>query len=172
MKITGNHNNIMRNPMHCFEHVDSPCGIIKITANDSSILSICFVDYNESDNQPNDLTNLASLQLKEYLNHKRRRFDLPLCPSGSVFQQRVWQTLTTIPYGQSTSYLSIAQRVGNPKGSRAVGRANGNNPISIVIPCHRVIGSNGALTGYAGGLSRKKWLLEHEGNWQKVHEGN
>jgi methylated-DNA-[protein]-cysteine S-methyltransferase len=102
-------------------------------------------------------------QLSQYFQHQRQRFDLPLNPSGTAFQKQVWQLLQTIPYGQTCSYGDLADRLGQPTASRAVGMANGRNPISIVVPCHRVIARNGKLTGYAAGLDRKSWLLSHEG---------
>ena len=102
-------------------------------------------------------------QLAEYLTGERRDFDLPLAPEGTEFQCRVWQALTTIPYGETRSYVDIARAVGSPGASRAVGGANHDNPIGIVIPCHRVIGADGSLTGYAGGVERKRRLLELEG---------
>lgn len=101
-------------------------------------------------------------QVDEYFAGRRRSFDLPLHPAGSRFQQRVWAALTEIPYGETTTYGAIAAELGAPSASRAVGLANGQNPICIVVPCHRVIGANGSLTGYAGGLAAKRWLLEHE----------
>lgn len=106
---------------------------------------------------------LTMTQLTEYFSGRRKDFDLPLAASGTAFQQSVWQALREIPFGQTASYLDLAQSIKNPKAVRAVGSANGKNPISIVVPCHRVIGTNGKLTGYAGGLDRKLWLLEHEG---------
>jgi methylated-DNA-[protein]-cysteine S-methyltransferase len=110
----------------------------------------------------------AVLQLEEYFAGKRRDFDLPLRPQGTDFQQRVWRALTEIPYGVTWSYGELARRIGNPNASRAVGLANGQNPISILVPCHRVIGANGSLTGYGGGLERKRWLLAHEGLQQQL----
>ncbi|MPZ99425.1 MAG: methylated-DNA--[protein]-cysteine S-methyltransferase [Dehalococcoidia bacterium] len=104
----------------------------------------------------------ATRQLREYFAGARDRFDLPLAPRGSEFQLRVWLALREIPPGATTSYGAIARAVGRPSASRAVGAANGQNPISIVVPCHRVIGASGALTGYGGGLDRKRWLLNHE----------
>jgi methylated-DNA-[protein]-cysteine S-methyltransferase len=101
-------------------------------------------------------------QLAEYFGGARREFDLPLSPSGTVFQKQVWAALLEIPYGQTTSYGALAADIGSPSASRAVGLANGQNPISIVVPCHRVVGANGALTGYGGGLPAKRWLLTHE----------
>jgi methylated-DNA-[protein]-cysteine S-methyltransferase len=107
-------------------------------------------------------------QLDEYFAGKRRDFDLPLAPTGTPFQQRVWRGLTEIGFGETWSYGQLAKRIKNPKASRAVGLANGANPIAIVVPCHRVIGANGSLTGYGGGLERKRWLLAHEGVHQRL----
>jgi methylated-DNA-[protein]-cysteine S-methyltransferase len=101
-------------------------------------------------------------QLAAYFAGDRTDFDLPLRPYGTEFQRRVWQGLLTIPYGQTTSYGELAAELGNPTASRAVGLANGRNPIAVIIPCHRVIGRDGSLTGYGGGLDRKRWLLGHE----------
>ncbi len=101
-------------------------------------------------------------QLAEYFAGDRRTFDLPLAPEGTGFQQLVWRALTTIPFGETRTYGQQAQLIKRPSASRAVGAANGKNPIGIIVPCHRVIGSNGTLTGYAGGLAMKQWLLEHE----------
>lgn len=105
----------------------------------------------------------AIAQLEAYFAKELYQFDLPLRTSGTPFQETVWQMLTTIPYGETVSYKNIAERMHAPKAMRAVGLANGQNPISIIIPCHRVIGANGKLTGYGGGLPRKQWLLAHEG---------
>jgi methylated-DNA-[protein]-cysteine S-methyltransferase len=105
----------------------------------------------------------AVRQLEEYFSGKRRIFELPLRLNGTEFQQRVWHALTEIPYGQTWSYGELAKRVGNPNASRAVGLANGRNPVAILVPCHRVIGADGSLTGYGGGVERKQWLLAHEG---------
>lgn len=102
-------------------------------------------------------------QLEEYFAGRRRDFDLPLCLDGTPFQRRVWKVLTGIPYGETMSYGQLAKRIDSPNASRAVGLANGRNPISILVPCHRVIGANGSLTGYGGGVERKRWLLAHEG---------
>jgi methylated-DNA-[protein]-cysteine S-methyltransferase len=104
----------------------------------------------------------AADQLDAYFDGELTRFDLPLAPRGSEFQQRVWAALQEIPYGQTESYGELAERIGSPGGARAVGLANGKNPISIVIPCHRVVGSDGSLTGYGGGLDRKRQLLDLE----------
>ncbi|RUO48546.1 methylated-DNA--[protein]-cysteine S-methyltransferase [Pseudidiomarina donghaiensis] len=108
------------------------------------------------------VTEQAAQQLLEYFNGKRLIFDLPLAPAGTDFQQQVWQALLSVSYGHTASYGDIARLIKNPKGVRAVGLANSRNPIAIIIPCHRIIGANGTLTGYAGGLDKKEWLLRHE----------
>lgn len=104
----------------------------------------------------------AADQITEYFEGKRQTFSLALAPEGSPFQKKVWTALQDIPYGKTTSYMDLSRQLGDPKAIRAVAAANGKNPLWIIIPCHRVIGSDGSLTGYAGGLWRKKWLLEHE----------
>ncbi len=115
----------------------------------------------------------VSQQIGEYFAGKRKDFDLPLSPAGTAFQMRVWQELQRIPHGETISYGELATRVGNPKASRAVGAANGQNPISLIIPCHRVIGSDKSLTGYGGGLNVKEALLKHEGAaFKKSAAGN
>jgi methylated-DNA-[protein]-cysteine S-methyltransferase len=101
-------------------------------------------------------------QLDAYFAGEQRQFDVPMALEGTEFQRRVWAGLCEIPYGETISYGELARRVGNPKASRAVGLANGRNPVAIIVPCHRVIGADGSLTGYGGGLDRKVWLLEHE----------
>lgn len=106
---------------------------------------------------------LARAQLAEYFAGRRTGFDVPLDPAGSAFERRVWDALRAIPYGATTSYGALARRLGDPRATRAVGAANGRNPIPIIVPCHRVIGANGDLVGFGGGLERKRWLLEHEG---------
>jgi methylated-DNA-[protein]-cysteine S-methyltransferase len=109
------------------------------------------------------LLDRVEAQLNEYFAGKRTTFDLPLEPSGTDFQLSVWKLLRKIPYGVTTSYGELARRLGDPKATRAVGAANGANPIPIIVPCHRVVGSKGELTGFGGGIERKRWLLEHEG---------
>lgn len=104
----------------------------------------------------------AATQLREYFAGTRQMFDVPLAPAGTAFQQGVWRVLATIPYGATWSYGDVARAIGQPSASRAVGAANGRNPIAIIVPCHRVIGTSGALTGYGGGMAAKKWLLAHE----------
>jgi methylated-DNA-[protein]-cysteine S-methyltransferase len=107
----------------------------------------------------------AIQQLHEYFAGTRRTFSLPLAPAGTAFQQRIWQALQHIPYGQTTTYQDLATQLGQPTASRAVGSANGRNPIAIIVPCHRVIGRDGRLRGYAGGIHIKQQLLQHEGAW-------
>lgn len=109
-----------------------------------------------------DVLRRARRQLERYFAGRLRDFDLPLAPAGTPFQKRVWKALSNIPYGTTISYGEQARRVGKPSAARAVGHANGRNPIGLIIPCHRVIGADGTLTGYGGGLNRKEWLLRHE----------
>jgi methylated-DNA-[protein]-cysteine S-methyltransferase len=115
------------------------------------------------------LLDRARRQLAEYFVSARTRFDLPLDPIGSAFQRRVWDALGAIPYGTTLSYSELARRLGDPLATRAVGAANARNPIPIIVPCHRVIGAHGELTGFGGGLDRKRWLLEHEGALLPLH---
>lgn len=112
---------------------------------------------------PDGHTESAKTQLKEYFNGRRSEFHLELLPDGTRFEKEVWEQLLKIPQGSTTSYGAIARKLGDEKASQAVGKANGKNPIAIVIPCHRVIGADQKLTGYAGGMERKEWLLKHEG---------
>jgi len=144
------------------DHLDSPLGPIEITADELGITSLNFVQRPEHTNASN-LTDFAVQQMQEYFDGRRTDFDLPLNADGTAFQQQVWRALGDIEYGQTCSYQDVANCLNNPKAVRAVGAANGRNPISIVVPCHRVIGANGALTGYASGVDRKAWLLKHEG---------
>jgi methylated-DNA-[protein]-cysteine S-methyltransferase len=137
-------------------------GLIRIRATDSAITEIDFVTAQEAPPHPSELTDLAQAQLAEYFAGTRHAFELPLAPEGTDFQRRVWAALATIPYGETRCYAEIAEQLRCKGGQRAVGAANGRNPVAIVVPCHRVIGSDGRLTGYAGGLGRKQWLLAHE----------
>lgn len=151
----------------------SPIGILEIKGSSNGIESILFLDENRnselvSASHPKELENCIQ-QLEEYFAGKRTQFNLKLNPKGTAFQQKVWKELQTIPFGKARSYQEQTNALGDPKAIRAVASANGKNPISIVIPCHRVIGSDGSLTGYAGGIWRKKWLLEHEGLLNKQH---
>ncbi|MBV8516096.1 MAG: methylated-DNA--[protein]-cysteine S-methyltransferase [Acidobacteria bacterium] len=110
-----------------------------------------------------DASHPAIVQLREYFDGKRTVFELDLAPRGTEFQRAVWDELLRVPYGATVTYAEIAHRIGRPNAVRAVGAANGANPIAVIVPCHRVIGSNGTLTGYGGGIERKQWLLAHEG---------
>ena len=148
--------------MSAIEYLETPIGWLEIKASDKGITHIIFIDT-EKTSQKNSITEDCKNQLKDYFASRRKVFDLPLDVKGTEFQKSVWQQLSTIPFGVSCSYRDIAEGIKNPKAVRAVGAANARNPISIVVPCHRVIGVNGTLTGYAGGLKRKEWLLKHEG---------
>jgi O-6-methylguanine DNA methyltransferase len=142
---------------------DAPIGKMIIVSNGVSLIEIDHVNHEEPmTSNPDDLCQLAVKQLDEYFAGQRKNFDLPLLPKGTDFQLKTWVALTTIPYGETISYGEQAKRMDNPKAVRAVGGANGKNPFSIVVPCHRVIGANGTLTGYTGGMSRKEWLLSFE----------
>lgn len=143
--------------------IDSPIGILEIKGDKNGLLSVHFIDVEKPINSkiPTSLQETVC-QLQEYFEGKRIEFNLKLNPEGTDFQKRVWIKLEEIPFAKTVSYQTIANRLGNPKVIRAAASANGKNPIAIIIPCHRVIGSDGSLTGYAGGLHRKKWLLAHE----------
>jgi methylated-DNA-[protein]-cysteine S-methyltransferase len=147
-------------------HYQSPIGLIEITASDSGLLSVFFIDEKEENNHDiigNDITKLTAEYLAEYFAGNRQSFDIPLAPVGTTFQQLVWKELVKVPFGKTDTYSSIANKLNNPLSVRAVGAANGKNPISIIVPCHRIIGASGHLTGYAGGLWRKEFLLTLEG---------
>lgn len=153
-----------------YMYMDSPVGALKLVAHDHALVAVMW------DNEDHKRVRLAELiqdhqhpmllrvkkQLEQYFAGQRQQFDLPLDFQGTDFQQQVWQTLLTIPYGETRSYKEIAVQIGNEKAVRAVGAANGRNPISIIAPCHRVIGSSGALVGFAGGLDKKQILLSLE----------
>ena len=155
-----------------FSRLDSPVGKLLLTAAQNRLLGVCW-EADDSHIQRlmadscccedrDSFLDTVVTQLGEYFQGLRSEFDLPLAPAGTAFQQRVWQRLQAISHGQTRTYGEIAAQLDNPKGARAVGAAIGRNPIAIIIPCHRVIGSGGTLTGFAGGLSNKQWLLEHE----------
>ena len=141
---------------------DSPAGRIYIAESDGAITDLVFRPVEGSVEQETELLSRAIQMLREYFAGTRREFDLPLDPSGTAFQKKAWTALLSIPYGQTRTYKQQAEAIGNPKACRAVGSANGKNPISIFIPCHRVIGSDKTLTGYGGGLEIKQALLELE----------
>lgn len=141
----------------------TPLGIAEIKGDKMGLVSISILSETKafSDKIPTQLDGTVQ-QLQEYFAGERHEFHLQLNPQGTPFQKRVWTSLLEIPYGTTTTYLALSRKLGDEKAIRAVAAANGKNPLWIVIPCHRVIGSDGSLTGYAGGLWRKKWLLEHE----------
>ncbi|WMI68864.1 methylated-DNA--[protein]-cysteine S-methyltransferase [Mangrovimonas sp. YM274] len=148
--------------------INTPLGYTKISGNQDGITSVTVLDTKETptDVIPEVLEDCA-YQLHEYFEGKRQQFNLQLNPEGTEFQKTVWKQLATIPYGTTTSYLELSKQLGDIKAIRAVANANGKNPIWIIVPCHRVIGSDGSLTGYAGGLHRKQWLLEHESPYKQ-----
>lgn len=141
--------------------IDTPIGPLAIREEDGAI---CAIDFTEGELCPPaaPLLQEAARQLAAYFDGTLTEFNLPIRMEGTAFRLQCWQALCTIPYGETISYGEQAKRIGNPKAVRAVGGANHHNPISIVVPCHRVIGADGSLTGYGGGVDRKKWLLEHE----------
>ena len=153
-----------------YQYMDSPVEPLLLAADDNGLRLIEF----HSPRHPmarlekwvegeDAILDMTRVQLKEYFAGTRKQFDLPLAPQGTPFQTEVWHTLATIPYGQTISYAQLAQRIGKPTAMRAVGAANGRNPLPIVLPCHRVIGADGSLTGFGGGLPTKQFLLELEG---------
>jgi methylated-DNA-[protein]-cysteine S-methyltransferase len=141
----------------------SELGLIEVGGTESEIVSVEFVERHRPEPASNAVVREGVRQIDEYMRGERRVFDLPLGLYGTDFQRRVWQQLLTVPYGQTATYQEIADAIGNPLAVRAVGAANGRNPISLVVPCHRIIGHDGHLVGYGGGLWRKEWLLRHEG---------
>ncbi|AIE83551.1 methylated-DNA--[protein]-cysteine S-methyltransferase [Fimbriimonas ginsengisoli] len=153
-----------------YDTLSTPIGELLLIANEAGELTHLYTGQGSkwlsrhpgAERDPKRLAP-AKTQLSEYFEGKRRTFDLPLGAAGSEFQHRVWEALMEIPFGETRSYGQLAAQLGVPNASRAVGRANATNPIGIIVPCHRVIGSNGTLTGYAGGLPTKEWLLRHEG---------
>ena len=143
--------------------INTPVGYLELTSNETALISVSFVNaFNDpSEKLPAILLETKS-QLNEYFNGKRKKFNLKLAPGGTDFQQKVWNEVLKVNFGETASYLAIAKATGSEKNTRAVGLANGKNPIPIIIPCHRIIGTNGKLTGYAGGIDKKRWLLKHE----------
>lgn len=148
--------------------INSPLGGLTVVAEDDALIGLYFEDHRRKPGLEetgirvdNDFEETAR-QLDEYFAHRRTRFDLPLAPRGDAFDQRVWHALTDIPYGRTRTYGELARELGNPGLAQAVGAANGRNPLAVLVPCHRVVGADGSLTGYAGGLDRKRFLLELE----------
>ena len=158
-----------------FTRFPSPVGELILTASETALKGVFFpvrrnrsapeAGWVEDDGRGPAGALLARVrrQLTEYFEGTRTSFDLPLDAAGSAFERRVWELLRTIPYGTTTSYGALARHLGDPHATRAVGAANGKNPVPIIVPCHRVVGARGELTGFGGGLDRKRWLLEHEG---------
>ena len=144
-------------------YIKTPLGTAEIIGDVNGISAISILDVEtEISNEIPDFLELSVKELNEYFDFKRTAFSFKLQPQGTAFQQKVWQELINIPFGKTVSYMDLSKKLGDIKAIRAVASANGKNPLWIVIPCHRVIGNDGSLTGYAGGLWRKKWLLEHE----------
>src|SRR5882762_21510 len=156
--------------MNAYSYFESPIGRLLLTSDGTALTGLYMEPSRKAqctDGWMEDVTvaplSATVRQLTEYFEGTRREFDLPLRLQGTTFQTRVWRELTEIPYGQTWSYGQLAKRIDKPSASRAVGLANGRNPISILVPCHQVIGADGSLTGYGGGIERKRWLLVHEG---------
>jgi methylated-DNA-[protein]-cysteine S-methyltransferase len=156
--------------LNAFSYFESPIGRLLLTSDGTALTGLYMEPSRKAqctDGWIEDVSvaplSATVRQLTEYFEGTRREFDLPLRLQGTAFQQRVWRQLTEIPYGQTWSYGQLAKHIDKPSASRAVGLANGRNPISILVPCHRVIGADGSLTGYGGGIERKRWLLVHEG---------
>jgi methylated-DNA-[protein]-cysteine S-methyltransferase len=144
--------------------IDTPAGIVHISADDDGVTSVSFADFHLEHRLPNSAhAQQCVQQMQEYFSGTRREFDFAFHQNGTEFQQRVWAELGRIPFGETISYYELAVRLGDPKCIRAAGTANGKNQLAIIVPCHRVIGSDGSLTGYAGGLDKKEFLLKHEG---------
>lgn len=141
---------------------ESPLGTLTLTSNKDALLGLSFISEIREKQERNPVLEMAIQQLDAYFKGTLQQFTVPFELQGTAFQKTVWEALCTIPYGTVVSYQDIAIAIGNPKAVRAVGMANNKNPISIIIPCHRVIGKQGSLTGYAGGLDKKQWLLSHE----------
>jgi len=162
----------MSNPSLLYNYMPSPFGQLELAATHDKLYSLRFESEYLHTVQRNEIIEKTQQQLKEYFAGSRLYFDLPLDDDGTLFQQQVWQQLRCIPYGTTCSYGDIAKTIGRPKAVRAVGAANGRNRIAIIVPCHRVIGANGSLTGYAWGLSVKTALLNHEQQVQHLAKGN
>jgi len=145
--------------------ISSPLGLLELVAGGDTLRQLRFSEKGGVEDKPAGHSPILAecrRQLEEYFSGKRRRFNLSLDPQGTAFEKEIWQRLKRIPYGRTASYKEIAQDIGRPRAVRAVGAANGKNPLAIIVPCHRVVGHNGSLTGYGGGLWRKQWLLDHE----------
>ena len=151
--------------------VATPIGYLELTTNRDYLLSVEFIAcLNQSSVYQPDILKESVSQIDEYFKGLRKEFNLKVQPAGTDFQNKVWEQVKKVPFGKTVSYLEIARQTGSKNNTRAVGLANGKNPIPIIIPCHRVIGVNGKLTGYAGGLEKKRWLLQHEQNYSGSSE--
>jgi methylated-DNA-[protein]-cysteine S-methyltransferase len=149
----------------CRAWVESPIGWLEIAADDAGVTAVDFIDgpaRRPAEREGSGFAEACRVQLEEYFSGRRRVFDVPLHLRGTPFQKKAWEALLAVGFGQTVTYKDIAAAVGNPNSTRAVGGANHRNPVSIIVPCHRVIGRDGRLTGYGGGLWRKEWLLAHE----------
>jgi len=146
-----------------FGYVESPIGLVEIGVSSEGISQLTFVEKRRRRVTTNLLVEAGMEQISDYFFGKRKTFDMPIVLEGTTFQVSVWRQLVTVPFGETASYKTIAEKIHHPRAFRAVGAANGRNPVSIVVPCHRIVGNNGSLTGYGGGLWRKEWLLRHEG---------
>lgn len=156
--------------MNAYSFLDSPIGSLMISTDGTALTGLYMGTPSKRPNiedwreDPDErVLRETARQLNEYFSGKRRKFELPLKFNGTEFQHRVWHALTEIPFGETRTYSQLARHIGNPAACRAVGLANGKNPIAVIVPCHRVIGADGSLTGFGGGLPRKEWLLGHEG---------
>lgn len=149
-----------------YTYYESPIGLLKIAGTDQYISEVSFIDNNEqiAHGEPglSDMIHYCTEQLIEYFTGRRKVFNLPIHQDGTDFQQKVWNQLLAVPFGKTASYLDMAKKLGDVKAVRAVAAANGKNQIAIIVPCHRIIGSDKSLVGYSGGMWRKKWLLQHE----------
>lgn len=149
----------------------SPVGTLQLVASEMGLRAVLWPNDDPNrvplgateDHSDHLVLRAAAAELEEYFAGTRTRFSMPLDPVGTPFQQQVWMALRTIPFGKTASYGEIAGAIGRPRAARAVGAANGRNPLSIVVPCHRIVGANGSMTGFAGGVRTKRWLLDHEG---------
>ena len=150
----------------------SPIGVVEVKGSLDGIISLYFIEDNISSFETPECLKECITQLDEYFKGIREEFTVKLCVDGTDFRKKVWNKLIDIPYGETRSYMDIADAIGNKKAVRAVGGANHNNKISVIIPCHRVVGANGDLTGYGGGLWRKEWLLNHEKNIKASRKKN
>ena len=143
-------------------YLKTPIGFVEVTGTNRGVQTVTFINHKTRKWFTPFCLRECVVQLKEYFEGKRQIFSIKLDLLGTDFQMRVWQELQKIPYGKTITYHELAERIGDPKAFRAVGQADAKNPVSVIIPCHRVLGNDGKLVGYAGGLERKKWLLEHE----------